>query len=47
MSKQDPFAASVRKVLGRYVSVRKVKALRRDEGQVPYEAGPPISPLHS
>lgn len=52
----DRFAA-IRTVLGRYASARKIEALRleliragiiaRDEGQAPYEAGPPISPLHS
>jgi hypothetical protein len=57
MSEQDRFAAAVRKVLGRYVSARKIEALRLeliradivelDEGQAPYEVGPPISPLHS
>jgi hypothetical protein len=53
----DRFAAAVRKALGRYVSAPKIEALRlelilagivvRDEGQAPYEVGPPISPLHS
>jgi hypothetical protein len=53
----DRFPVTVRKVLGRYVSARKIEALRleliragivaRDYGQAPYEAGPPISPLHS
>ena len=44
--------------LGRYVSARKIEALRRlelisaglvarDEGQAPDEVGPPIAPLHS
>jgi hypothetical protein len=56
MSKQDPFAAAVRKVLGRYVSARKIEALRLEliragivprDGQPPYAVGPPISPLHS
>jgi hypothetical protein len=57
VSEQDPFAAVVRKVLGRYVSARKIEALRLeliragivapDCEQAPYEVGPPISPLHS
>jgi hypothetical protein len=56
MSDQDRFTTAVRKVLGRYVSARKIEALRleliragiiaRDEGQAHYEVGPPISPLH-
>jgi hypothetical protein len=56
MTNQDPFAAAIRKVLGRYVSARKIEALRleliragivaRDHEQAPYEVGPPISPLH-
>jgi hypothetical protein len=54
---QDRFTVAVRFVFGRYVSVQKIEALRlgliragivsRDGGQAPYEAGPPISPLHS
>jgi hypothetical protein len=57
MNQGDHFTVAVRKVLGRYVSARKVEAVRleliragmiaRDEGQAPYEIGPPISPLHS
>jgi hypothetical protein len=57
MMEQDRFAAAIRKVLGRYVSARKIEALRleliragivaRDEDEAPYEVGPPISPLHS
>jgi hypothetical protein len=57
MTNQDPFAAAVRRVLGRYVSAPKIEALRlesigagivaRDCWQAPYEVGPPISPLHS
>jgi hypothetical protein len=57
MGEHDRFTAAVRKVLGRFVSATKVEALRleliragiiaRDEGQTPYEAGPPVSPLHS
>jgi hypothetical protein len=53
----DPFATIVRAQFGRYVSDRKIEALRRalvragllarDEQQAPYQAGPPISPLHS
>jgi hypothetical protein len=56
MSKPDPFAAAVRKVLGCYVSAGKIEALRLEliragivarDGQARYEVGPPISPLHS
>jgi hypothetical protein len=57
MSEPDRFAVIVRAVFGRYVSARKIEALRLeliragivpgDGGQAPYEAGPPISPLHS
>ena len=57
MATQDRFTSAVRTVLGRYASSRKIEALRfeliraglvaRDEAQAPYEAGPPISPLHS
>jgi len=57
MSEPDRFTAAVRNVLGNYVSGPKVEALRleliragliaRDEGQAPYEVGPPICPLHS
>jgi hypothetical protein len=57
MREQDRFVVGVRKVLGGYVSTPKIEALRleliragivaRDEGQTPYEVGPPISPLHS
>jgi hypothetical protein len=53
----DSFTRAVRAVFERYVSARKIEALRheliragmiaRDEGQAPYEVGPPISPLHS
>jgi hypothetical protein len=52
----DPFAAAVHKVFGRWVSARKIEALRLEliraglidrDGQMPDEAGPPISPLHS
>jgi hypothetical protein len=55
--KPDRFAVAVRAVFGRWVSARKIETLRleliraglipRDEGQAPYEAKPPISPLHS
>jgi hypothetical protein len=44
-------------LFGRYVSIRQIETLRReliragivapDQGQARYEAGPPISPLHS
>jgi len=54
---QDRFTSAVRKVFGQYISARKIEALRleliragivvRDEGQAPYEVGPPITPLHS
>ena len=57
MSQEDRFTAAARKVLGRYVPARKIETLRleliraglvaRDEGQASYEAGSPISPLHS
>jgi hypothetical protein len=57
ISKQDSFTRALRAVFGRYVPASKVEALRleliragivaRDEGQAPYEAGAPISPLHS
>jgi hypothetical protein len=56
MSEQDRFTTAVHKALGHYVSARKIEALRLElirasiiarDGQVPYEAGPPISPLHS
>jgi hypothetical protein len=57
MSDQDRFTAAICKTFGRYASARKIEALRlelvragmlaRDEGQAPYEVGPPISPLHS
>jgi hypothetical protein len=56
MSKPDAFTTAVRKAFGRMVSARKVEALRLEliraglidrDGQAPYEAGPPISPLHS
>ena len=52
----DRFTAAVRSVFGRYVSARKIEALRLEliraglidrDGQAPYEVGPPISPLHS
>ena len=56
MPETDSFTRAVRAVFGRYASARKVEALRleliragivsRDE-QMPYEAAPPISPLHS
>jgi hypothetical protein len=52
----DSFTRVVRAVFGKWVSMRKVEALRleliragivpRDE-QRRYEVGPPISPLHS
>jgi hypothetical protein len=55
--KRDPFAVIVRALFARYVSDRKIEALRREltrarlvvrqDEQEPYEAGPPISPLHS
>jgi hypothetical protein len=57
MLKSDRFSFAVRTVFGRYVQASKIEALRleliragiitRDEGQAAYEAGPPISPLHS
>jgi hypothetical protein len=57
MSERDRFTDAVRTVFGSHVSARRVEALRleliragivqHDEGQAPYEAGPPISPLHS
>jgi hypothetical protein len=57
MLKDDRFTVAVRNAFGRYVSTSRVEALRleliragivpRDEGQTPYEAGPPIFPLHS
>jgi hypothetical protein len=52
----DAFARAVRQVFGRYVAARKIEQLRLEliragliqrDGQAPYEAGPPISPLHS
>jgi hypothetical protein len=56
MLEQDRFTNAVRRIFGRYVSTQKVEQLRleliragivaRDE-QARYEAGPPISPLHS
>jgi hypothetical protein len=55
MNEPDRFATAVRNLLGRYVSARKIEALRleliragivaRDEEQAPYDVGPPISPL--
>lgn len=56
--KADNFTLAVRDVFGRWVSARKIEALRLtliragivphdDNGQAPYEVGPPISPLHS
>jgi hypothetical protein len=55
--KPDEFTRAVRVVFGRWVSARKVEALRlelarvgidvNNDKQTPYEVGPPISPLHS
>jgi hypothetical protein len=55
-NEMDSFTRAVRAVFGKWVSIRRVEALRleliragivtRDE-QARYEVGPPISPLHS
>jgi hypothetical protein len=56
MSEPHTFTRAVRAVFGRYASARTVEALRLEsiragiiarDGRMPYQAGPPVSPLHS